>query len=133
MRRDVKSPPLLARVRLYFLQSVAGSVLGALPWILSQDLLGKAEPWDATNWSYHVILFIVGCTLGLVSPAFPIAGLAGVYCGQVGYLYATVAPEWPGSHWVAVAVFGLWQACLGATIAQWYAKCMSTEESTRSH
>jgi hypothetical protein len=77
-----------------------GLLLGAAIWLLSAELTGRHEPWDASGIYYPGALILAGLLGGALVPGHWGEVGAGVFAGQALVLLGRVMSD-PGSG-------GLW-------------------------
>ena len=63
--------------------AILGTILGAALWILIAAVTGKREAWDGNLLYYTGSLLTAGCMIGFVFPSGWLAGVAGIYTGQI--------------------------------------------------
>lgn len=91
-----------------------GTVLGSALWLGFKVIEGVEEAWDSTTGLYFLLLGLCGVILAVAIPKHPVAGMAGLYFGQVLYMRVALSnagiPIMPAA--IAVLLFGLLPAVL---------------------
>jgi hypothetical protein len=96
-------------------------------------LLGNADPFN-DNWPLYLPATSFAAPLACTRlTRRPFASALGLYCGLVGYMLLTGACAYPTTSAIALAVHGLFPACLGAFVCMVLLRQSARSATSASH